>query len=369
MKAYFATTNANRWLACRTETLSSALTASAALVAVISARGAGVYFTSAAGLAISTVLGLSQSLNWAVRMSSDVESSLVAVERVTEYSALAVEARVAPAPSVEESRGWELVQPDSWPSVGKIELRNLHMRYRVDSPEILRGVSVIIPGGSRVGVCGRTGAGKSSLVAALFRTADVIEGDEGGVFLDGVPTARVPLPQLRSALSLVPQDAALFLGTIRRNLDPLRFSADGDVWAAIDAVGLRGAVPSLDAPVAEGGSNFSAGERQLLCFARALLRKSRVVVLDEATASVDAAGDASVHAAVLKAFVGVTIISIAHRVETIIASDLIIVMDQGRILECAPPSALLADEGSAFSALVRESSHVSATAGGGHADF
>lgn len=363
-KAYFATTNANRWLACRTETLSSALTASAALVAVVSARGAGAYFTSFAGLAISTVLGLSQSLNWAVRMSADVESSLVAVERVAEYSAFAVEARVAPAPSVEQSRTWELAQPESWPSAGALEFRNLRMRYRKDSPEILRGVSFSIPGGSRVGVCGRTAAGKSSLVAALFRTADVIEGDDGGVFIDGVPTARVPLPQLRAALSLVPQDAALFMGTVRRNLDPLHLSSDEKVWAAIDAVGLRAGVQSLEAPVAEGGGNFSAGERQLLCFARALLRKSRIVVLDEATASVDAAGDASVHAAVLKAFEGITIISIAHRVETIISSDLIIVMDQGRVVECAPPAVLLEDEGSAFSALVRESSHVSATAGG-----
>jgi ABC-type multidrug transport system fused ATPase/permease subunit len=220
---------------------------------------------------------------------------------------------------------------------------------------VLRGVTAALPSGVRVGVVGRTGAGKSSLVAALLRTADV----QGGcVMLDGVDTAGLPLPALRRAITLVPQDAALFAGTVRRNLDALGEHPDAALGAALRAVGLDarlGGAGGLNANVAEGGANFSAGERQLLAIARALLRKARVVVLDEATASVDAAGDAVVQRALREHLQGATVLTIAHRLQTVLDSDLVIVMGEGRVAEMGTPDELL-EKGGLFLALVKESS-------------
>jgi ABC-type multidrug transport system fused ATPase/permease subunit len=219
-----------------------------------------------------------------------------------------------------------------------------------------------------VGIVGRTGAGKSSLVAALFRTADVVAGgggDEaawGGVVLDGLPAARVPLPRLRAALSLVSQDAAVFEGSVRRNLDLLGAHGDDALRAALASVGL--AALGLDADVAAGGANLSGGERQLLCLARAFLRRARVVVLDEASASVDARTDAALQAAVKRSFAGATVITIAHRINTVLASDLVLDKDAGRVLEAGAPAELLADPGSAFAGLVRESARAGAGSAG-----
>jgi ABC-type multidrug transport system fused ATPase/permease subunit len=236
------------------------------------------------------------------------------------------------------------------------------MRYRPNTPEVLRGLSAVLPGGSRIGVCGRTGAGKSSLIAALFRTADE---QSGSILIDGLDTAAMPLHSLRSSLALVPQDAALFRGSLRRNLDVLGGSSDEQLWAALEAVGLRAAVSSLEAQVAEGGANFSAGERQLISIARAFLRQAKIVVLDEATANVDSSGDALVQAAFKSAFRGATVITVAHRLATILDSDLILVLKEGVIAEMGPPQALLQDAASLFSGLVQESARAGAK-GGGH---
>jgi ABC-type multidrug transport system fused ATPase/permease subunit len=349
LTAYFAIISGNRWLAVRVESISAALTAAAALGAVVAAPGGGgagaAVFPSAAGLAVSTLLGMAQSLNWLVRMRSDVESSMVAVERVQEYATLRGEG----------AAGGGAPPPPGWPASGALAFTGLTLAYRAGTPQVLRGVTAALPSGVRVGVVGRTGAGKSSLVAALLRTADV----QGGcVMLDGVDTAGLPLPALRRAITLVPQDAALFAGTVRRNLDALGEHPDAALGAALRAVGLDarlGGAGGLNANVAEGGANFSAGERQLLAIARALLRKARVVVLDEATASVDAAGDAVVQRALREHLQGATVLTIAHRLQTVLDSDLVIVMGEGRVAEMGTPDELL-EKGGLFLALVKESS-------------
>ena len=251
---------------------------------------------------------------------------------------------------------------------------------------MLKGLNVSIPGGVRVGVVGRTGAGKSSLFAALLRTGDV-EGGE--IFLDGVPISRPPLPVLRKAIALVPQEAYLFSGTVRRNLDPLGLYKEEELWEALEAVGLKGggtstststsststnsgsstssSITSLEAPVAEGGLNMSGGERQLLTIARALLKKhgAALVLMDEATASLDPARDALVQNALRAAFSGSgsggeprnspTVLIIAHRVHTVMDCDYILGLRGGRVVEFAPPGELLKDEHSLFAGLVRES--------------
>jgi ABC-type multidrug transport system fused ATPase/permease subunit len=237
-----------------------------------------------------------------------------------------------------------------------VELQGLTLAYRVGTPLVLRGVTASLPAGARVGVVGRTGAGKSSLLAALLRTADV----QGGcVRVDGVDTAALPLPALRRAITLVPQDAALFAGSVRRNLDALGERGDGEIEGALRAVGLSarlgggGGALDLDARVAEGGANFSAGERQLLSLARALLRRTRLVLLDEATASIDAAGDALVQRAIKEHFKGATVITIAHRLQTVLDSDVIIVVEGGCVAEAGPPAQLM-ERGGLFAQLVRE---------------
>lgn len=285
-----------------------------------------------------------------VRTLSDVEREFVAVERVEEYAALPPEAQTLPGVA-------PLAPPAAWPSAGAIELRDVHLRYRAATPEVLRGVTLRIPPGARVGVCGRTGAGKSSLIAALLRTADVVAG---GCVIDGLDATRVPLRSLRSRIALVPQDSGMVAGSLRRNLDVLGVCSDAQLWDALRAVGMDSAFASLDVHVTEGGANLSGGERQLLGVARAFLRHAKIVIFDEATANCDAASDARVQAAVKRAFVGSTVITIAHRLHTILDSDIVVVLEAGAVLEAGPPASLLADAGSAFASLVRKS-----TRGGG----
>ena len=210
---------------------------------------------------------------------------------------------------------------------------------------MLNGVSARVAGGARVGVCGRTGSGKSSLFRALLRLTEF----DGEILIDGVAASRAPLRALRGALALVQQDPMLFSGSVRHNVDPTGARADADVRAALDASAL--AHLGLDAPVDEGGANFSAGERQLLCVARALLVRPRILLLDEATSMLDRATDEAVQRA-LRALAGATLVTIAHRLETIADADLVVVLDAGRVAESGPPRELLARDG-AYAALVR----------------
>lgn len=220
------------------------------------------------------------------------------------------------------------------------------MRYRSDLELVLKDVCLKIDGGQRVGVCGRTGAGKSSLTLAVFR---ILEAASGKILIDGVDISSIGLHDLRSIVSIIPQDPQLFEGSIRTNVDPTHAASDADIWQALSQAYLKDHIMTnmggtLDAEVSEGGSNLSAGQRQLVCFARALLRKTKILVLDEATSSIDLETDEAVQQ-ILRGpdFKGVTTLTIAHRINTIMDSDRVLVMSDGKVAEFDTPEKLLGD--------------------------
>jgi ATP-binding cassette subfamily C (CFTR/MRP) protein 1 len=269
---------------------------------------------------------------------------VVAVERINEYSRLDAEASDA-NPS-------EL--PAAWPAHGRIEFHHVFARYRPELEDVLRGVDFVVPAGSKVGVCGRTGSGKSSLFLVLLR---IIETSQGAVVVDGMDIRRVGLQQLRSNVSVVPQDAVLFVAPLRDNLDPSRRCSDAEIWRVLDICSLHEHVTllgGLDALVSEAGSNFSFGQRQLICIARAVLRKTSILLCDEASSGIDLATDEKVQAAIRSEFQTCTTVTIAHRLETILQSDLVIVMDQGVVAEFDSPQTLGQLKGGLFAGLVQE---------------
>jgi len=226
------------------------------------------------------------------------------------------------------------------------------MRYRPSLPLVLKGLDLDIPGGAKVGVVGRTGAGKSSLMVAMMR---LVELDAGKIMIDGIDISRVGLETLRSKIAVIPQDPVLFSGTVRSNIDPFGSYNEQRLYDVLDRVGLyndeNSPIVSLDDEVNEGGSNYSVGQRQLLVIARALLVESKVVIMDEATASIDNTTDARIQKVMRSDFEKATCITIAHRLNTIMDSDYILVMDDGTVAEFGPPSSLL-DGGGMFMHLV-----------------
>jgi len=272
----------------------------------------------------------------------------VSVERVLAYASLPSEA-AAEVPGKKP--------PPTWPEKGKIEFEHYCMRYRPELPLCLNDVCLLIEGGQRVGVVGRTGAGKSSLTLALFR---ILEASGGKIKIDGVDISTIGLHDLRSVISIIPQDPQLFEGSLRSNVDPTSSYQDAEIWQALQQAYLKDHVVrnmggTLDAEVAEGGSNLSSGQRQLVCFARALLRKTKILVLDEATSSIDLETDEAVQQILRGSdFKGVTTITIAHRINTIMDSDKVLVMSQGKVAEYDTPEKLLENETSLFRALVQE---------------
>ncbi|XP_047916408.1 ATP-binding cassette sub-family C member 2 [Anser cygnoides] len=340
-KSVYSWIVSNRWLAIRLEFVGSLVVFFSALLAVISK---GTLDGGIVGLSISSALNVTQTLNWLVRMSSELETNIVAVERVHEYTKVKTEAAW-----VTEKR-----PPHGWPSKGEIQFIDYEVRYRPELELVLQGITCNIESTEKVGVVGRTGAGKSSLTNCLFR---VLEAAGGKIIIDGVDIATIGLHDLRQNLTVIPQDPVLFTGTLRMNLDPFDQYTDEEVWKALELAHLKAYVQDLPERlqhvVSEGGENLSVGQRQLVCLARALLRKAKILILDEATAAVDLETDHLIQTTIRSAFADCTVLTIAHRLHTIMDSNRVMVMQAGRIVEYDSPEELLQKQG-IFSAMAKD---------------
>ncbi|KJA15567.1 hypothetical protein HYPSUDRAFT_48272 [Hypholoma sublateritium FD-334 SS-4] len=348
---YLPSISVNRWLSVRLEFVGALIILTVAFLAMSALITTGVD-AGLVGLVLSYALNTTSSLNWVVRSASEVEQNIVSVERVLHQT------EVSPEAPQEIPEG----KPAGvWPVEGAIEFRNYSTQYRTGLDLVLQDISLKIQAKKKIGVCGRTGAGKSSLLLALFR---IIEPVSGSIFIDSVDITQVGLHDLRSGLSIVPQSPDLFEGTLRENIDPIGEHSDISIWIALQQAHLKEYVESLpgklDAPVREGGSSLSSGQKQLLCFARALLRKSKILVLDEATSAVDLDTDQAIQAIIRgPAFADVTMLTIAHRLNTILESDQVLVMDMGKVAEFDTPANLLANTSSIFYSLAKEAGLIS----------
>ncbi|XP_022102307.1 ATP-binding cassette sub-family C member 9-like [Acanthaster planci] len=329
-----------RWLAVRLDALGVLFVLLSTGSTLIGALSFGIN-PSLVGLSSAYSLQMSNYLNYLMRNRTEVEMQMNAVERIQFFSEV-------------DREDYSGAEPSSgWPHSGEIHIDNVSVRYAEDLEAVLRNVSVYLKSGEKVGICGRTGSGKSSLTLALLRVIDIFEGR---IFIDGVNIMAVPLTTLRSKISIIPQDPVLFTGPVRTNLDPEGKVSDDEMWRALEIAQLKDVVSQLDGGldtvVTEGGENFSVGQRQLFCLARAFLRKSRILIMDEATASVDMETDKTLQNVVATAFADRTVLTIAHRIATIRNSDKIIVLDGGRMVEFGSPEELLADECGFFTSLV-----------------
>ncbi|KAF9104630.1 hypothetical protein BGX29_001523 [Mortierella sp. GBA35] len=343
-RPYFISYSIQRWLGVRIETIANTLVFCTSLLGVC-----GRFDIDAAtiGLVLSYSMSVTGTFNWCVRQFAEVENNMNAVERLYYYSEeLTVEADAV----IPDNR-----PSDSWPSTGGISIRNLDMRYRPELPLVLRNLSLDIKGGEKIGVVGRTGAGKSSIMMALFR---LVEPSAGTMEIDGVDICKIGLFDLRTRLAIIPQDPVLFSGTIRSNLDPFEKRTDQELWEVLERSDLKTYVTSceggLDSQVTEFGENLSVGQRQLLCLARAMLTRARVIIMDEATASVDVATDVMLQKAIRVDFAQSTVLTIAHRLNTVIDYSRVLVLDHGEIKEFDTPANLLSRPDSVFSSMVDE---------------
>lgn len=275
-----------------------------------------------------------------MRQTAEVINQLTCVERVMQYTKLENEEKLTNSDA----------KPQEWPNKGKIEFNELSLRYSETEQPVLRELDIVINPESKVGIVGRTGAGKSSLISALFRLAPI----EGQILIDGIDTKTVKLSDLRRKISIIPQEPVLFSATLRYNLDPFQEFDDDKLWNVLGEVELKESVTSLDFLVMEGGRNFSLGQRQLVCLARAILRNNKILVLDEATANVDPRTDSLIQATIRRKFRNCTVLTIAHRLNTIMDSDKVLVLDFGRVVEYEHPHVLLQDEDGVFSKMVAQ---------------
>jgi ATP-binding cassette subfamily C (CFTR/MRP) protein 4 len=307
-----------------------------------------------AGLILNTTMGLMYTIQYAVRNAADLENQMTSVERILEYSELESEE----SPKEADSR--LNVSPD-WPLEGSIHFQDVCLTYENSTNETLIEINCEIKGGERVGIVGRTGAGKSSLLAVLFR----MHRFKGRVTIDGTDITTIPLHELRRNISIIPQESIAFMGSVRTNLDPFSEHSDDRLWEVLEEVQLKDAVMEmpgrLDYELSESGSNLSAGQRQLICLSRAILRRSRILVLDEATANVDHRTDSLIQTAIRHHFQTSTLLTIAHRLNTIIDCHRVMVLDSGRIQEFDRPYLLLQNTNGMFYKLVQQTGHEMST--------
>lgn len=363
--------NGNRWLSVRLQFISSSIMFMCAILAVVSLTGTRPINPSVLGFIMTYALSITHILNALVRYWAEIQSGGVAVERIIEYCELPSEAEMI----IEENRPSE-----NWPNHGVIKFNNYSTTYRAHLDPVLKNIDLTINSKEKVGIVGRTGAGKSSLTMALFR---IIEATEGHIEIDGIDTSKIGLYDLRHHLTIIPQEAHTFRASVRENLDPFGEYDDDKLWKALELAHLKEHVlkmeteptedekkksknpdelpkkVGLDAQIDEGGSNLSAGQKQLLCLARALLNEtSKILVLDEATAAVDFQTDKIIQETIRSAFTDKTILTIAHRIDTILDSDKILVLDHGEIAEFDSPENLLKNTDSIFYSLAKEGGYI-----------
>ncbi|KAF5176353.1 Multidrug resistance abc transporter atp-binding and permease protein [Thalictrum thalictroides] len=339
----FHNNGSNEWLGFRLEFLGSLFLCSSALFMVL--LPSNFIKPEFVGLSLSYGLSLNSVIYSAIYMSCFVENRMVSVERIKQFINIPSEAP------------WQIkgcLPSPEWPTHGDVHINDLRVRYRPNTPLILKGLTLSIKGGEKIGVVGRTGSGKSTLVQALFR---VMEPSGGNIIIDEVDILKIGLHDLRSRFGIIPQEPVLFQGSIRSNIDPIGLYSDEEIWKSLERCQLKEVVSAkpdkLDASVVDSGDNWSVGQRQLLCLGRVMLKRSRILFMDEATASVDSQTDAVIQKIIREEFYGCTIISIAHRIPTVMDCDKVLVIDSGRAGEFDKPSRLL-EWNSIFASLVQE---------------
>ncbi|WJX34198.1 Multidrug resistance-associated protein 7 [Trifolium repens] len=331
--AFFHSFASNEWLVQRVETAYAVVLASAALC--LAMLPFGTLTSGFIGMALSYGLSLNGSLVYSIQSQCIMENYIVSVERIKQYTDIPSEAQEGSCP------------PVNWPIVGKVEMRDLQIRYRPNEPLVLHGITCTFEGGHKIGIVGRTGSGKSTLIGALFR---LVEPAGGKIIVDGTDISSIDLHELRSSFGIIPQDPTLFNGTVRYNIDPLSQHSDQEIWEVLQKCQLRESVKDkggLDSSVVEDGSNWSIGQRQLFCLGRALLRRSKILVLDEATASIDNATDLILQNTIRKEFADCII-------PTVMNCNMVLSISDGKLVEYDEPMKLMKREKSLFGQLVKE---------------
>ncbi|KAI3749246.1 hypothetical protein L2E82_19853 [Cichorium intybus] len=339
----FHNNGSNGWLGFRMEFLGSLFLCVSTVFMIL--LPSNVIKPEDVGLSLSYGLSLNGLLFWALYTSCFVENRMVSVERIKQFTNMPFEAEWVKKDGL---------PPPNWPTHGSLELRDLQVRYRPNTPLVLKGITLNIEGGQKIGVVGRTGGGKSTLIQVLFR---LVEPTGGSLIIDGIDISTLGLHDLRSRFGIIPQEPILFEGTVRSNIDPIGQHSDEEIWRSLERCQLNDVVAAkpgkLDSAVVDNGDNWSVGQRQLLCLGRVLLKHSRLLFMDEATASVDSQTDAVIQKIIREDFAECTIVSIAHRIPTVMDCDRVLVIDAGYAKEFDKPSCLI-ERPSLFGALVQE---------------